>query len=498
MRRPAVKRRSEVASALPSLSPMDFLPEERRLPDALRLPEGALSATDLGNGVLPDDAWCRHLATELSPDLLIVVDPLLRAVWASGVVERILGIPRGELLGSPVSDHVHPDDLMVAMGALNETQRADGYHVATRIRVRRWDGTYVDTRVTAATISDDAGTWMVLSLRPVEDEVAIERRRAQLKALAQSVYVECAGMRWFELSNRIEGMLGALAGVVGARTVELAANRDGAFVLDAMWARSGSGVGSTRSEVHFEPVADLTQLRMAPCVVTTVDQHPAGPEVDPPEDPSGMVVELWLDGDGGVVRLVFGGYTETWDDANADIIALSCSTMLATMHRCEQERELNTRATRDPLTRLLNRSALLQRLEEMLAVAGADSRPVVLFADLNHFKALNDRFGHREGDRVLCRVADAIASQVRAGDVAARIGGDEFVVVFEPTAIPADHLVERIRSEVDAALAEWPDVSVAVGAIVVEAADSADVVIDRADQAMYADKARNRNAVRRR
>lgn len=477
---------------------MDSLPPERRLPDALELPDGAPDAAALGAGALPDGTWCERVASELSPDLLVVVDPLLRAVWTNAGVERVLGIPRGEMLGTSVSDHVHPDDLMVAVGAMNEVHRTDGYHVATRIRVRRWDGSYLDTRVTATTVSDGGGVWMVLSLRPVEDEVAVERRRAQLKALAQNVYVECAGMRWFELSNRIQGMLGALAGVVGAQTVELAVHRDGGFAREATWAgRSGTPAG-TEPGTCVEPVAEIERLRLAPCVVTEIDGHPAGPEVEAVVGTAGMAVEIWLDGDAGIVRLVFGGYTETWDDANADIIALACSTMLATMHRCEQERDLNTRATRDPLTRLMNRSALLQRLGEVLALADSDARPVVLFADLNHFKALNDRFGHREGDRVLCRVADAISSQVRADDVAARIGGDEFVVVFQPSGVPVRQLTERIRLEVDAALSGWPDVSVAVGAIVVDPEDSAEDVLDRADRAMYEDKAHHRGVVGRR
>ena len=206
-----------------------------------------------------------------------------------------------------------------------------------------------------------------------------------------------------------------------------------------------------------------------------------------------MVVELWLDVD-GVVRLLFDEYTETWDDANADIIALMCSTMLATMRRCEQESELNIRATRDPLTRLLNRTALHQRLGEMLAGMDPARPPIVLFADLNRFKQLNDRFGHREGDAVLCRVADAISSQVRSDDVAARMGGDEFVIVVAGDDVPVATMVSRVRASIDAALVDWPDVGVAVGAIVAEVGESPEDLLDRADRAMYDDKARSRSA----
>ena len=478
---------------------MQILPTERRLDEALRLPPGAPDIDSLRSGALPPSEWSAQVATDLSPDLLVLLDPLLRAVWTNGAVERVLGIRRGELLGTEVSDHVHADDIVVALGALNEVHRNDGYHVATRVRVRRGDGSYLDTRVTASTISDASGVWTVLALRPVEDEVAVERRRAQLKALAQSVYVDCASVHWYELSERVPAMLSALAGVAGAETVELAEERDGVFARVAGWARRSQrwcGGG----ELHV--VADLDRLRVAPCVVSTSDVHPADDgEIDSdcfggPGGDARMIVEMWLDRD-GVLRLVFDGYAETWDDANSDIVALMCSTMLATMRRCEQESELNVRATHDPLTRLLNRGALHQRLAEMLAAAPSGRLPVVLFADLNHFKQLNDRFGHREGDIVLCRAADAIAAQVRPDDVAARIGGDEFVVVFGDGGgeVAVEALVQRVRSAVDAALAEWPDVTVAVGAIAVTPGDHPEDVLDRADRAMYADKARLRAGV---
>jgi len=476
------------------------LPIDRRLPDSLGLTPGAPSEEDLRAGVLPDERWSEHVVAELAPDLLVLVDPMLRAVWTSGAVSHMLGIPRGEMLGSSVSDHVHPDDLAMALGALNEVQRSDGYHVATRLRVRRWDGSYLDTRVTATTVTDDAGIWMVLALRPVEDEVAVERRRAQLKALAQSVYVECAAVHWYELGDRVEAVLVALAGVLDAQTVELAEQRDG-----ALWRVAGLARSDRRRFPNAEItlVADPAQLRMAPCVVSTVGEMPAsdGDELGLPGSASEivgdgsapgdgvMVVELWLDRE-GAVRFTFDGYTDTWDDANADIVALMCSTLLATMQRCEQESELNARATRDPLTRLLNRSALRQHLAEKLASSDPEGPQVVLYADLNHFKEANDRFGHRVGDELLCRVADVLSAVVRPQDLVGRMGGDEFVVVFDGPDADVDELVERVRTKVDAALSDASGVSLAAGAVAAEPGEVLDDLLDRADKAMYLDKAR--------
>jgi diguanylate cyclase (GGDEF)-like protein len=86
------------------------------------------------------------------------------------------------------------------------------------------------------------------------------------------------------------------------------------------------------------------------------------------------------------------------------------------------------RAMRDPLTGLANRRYALRRMERQIG-------PVLLI-DLDHFKQINDRYGHAAGDRILKRVARAISRSVRQTDVVARWGGEEFVV-FMPAASPA-------------------------------------------------------------
>jgi diguanylate cyclase (GGDEF)-like protein len=434
--------------------------------------------------VLPP-AWngLESLAVLHGPDLLVLVDAGLRAVWANGAVERVLGPGAWELVGSAIHDHVHPDDMGAALGAVAESLRTDGYHLATRLRLRRTDGSYLDSRVTATTFDHTGGTWMVLSVRPVEDDHVIERRRAQLEALAQNVYLTCAGMHWYEEQDRVVPLLGSLAAVVGARSVELAASeeRDGPMLVRSAWSRDGVEVPATGSEVC--PLSPVEQLRLVPCAVTT-----------------GAVaaVEIWLDVGqdvAGFLRLGFTELSSRWDDANADIVALMCSTLVATMRRCADERRLHDAATRDPLTGLLNRTALLDRLGQVMDRDQPGYRPpVVLFADLNSFKALNDSRGHREGDRVLRTVAEALQSQIRPQDLAARIGGDEFVVVFDAPAESAGELVARIRASVDRAIAESPGLSIAVGAIAVGPFGTAEDVLERADRAMYRDKATSRAA----
>ena len=93
----------------------------------------------------------------------------------------------------------------------------------------------------------------------------------------------------------------------------------------------------------------------------------------------------------------------------------------------ELRRQLEHRATHDPLTDALNRRAVLDALDDMLARGRAGT--AVVFVDLDGFKDVNDKFGHRAGDDLLVTVASRLRESTRAGDLVGRLGGDEFVVV---------------------------------------------------------------------
>jgi diguanylate cyclase (GGDEF)-like protein len=122
-------------------------------------------------------------------------------------------------------------------------------------------------------------------------------------------------------------------------------------------------------------------------------------------------------------------------------------------------RDLKQQAMRDPLTGLYNRRGLEEQLQ---ASAGAYA---VVAADLDHFKAINDRLGHAAGDEVIAGFARHLAQNLRKTDVAARIGGEEFVLVLpQTTQEEASAMVERIRLGVPAALAPAVDVTTGVTA----------------------------------
>ena len=96
----------------------------------------------------------------------------------------------------------------------------------------------------------------------------------------------------------------------------------------------------------------------------------------------------------------------------------------------ETQRVLRTRATRDPLTGLLNRAAFEEALHHEVAAADRDTPPTLLLIDLDGFKQVNDTLGHLAGDDVLVRVSRLLEAGVRRSDVVARLGGDEFAVLL--------------------------------------------------------------------
>lgn len=157
---------------------------------------------------------------------------------------------------------------------------------------------------------------------------------------------------------------------------------------------------------------------------------------------------------------------------------------------------LNTQALTDPMTGLLNRRAMT----DVLDAYAADGTPVAVIAmDLDHFKRINDAFGHMTGDKVLIALAEVIRAGLRDQDRAFRVGGEEFIALL-PTgaASQAGEVAERLRAAVARRL--MPDgvgrVTVSIGiALWPQDGDSASDVIQRADEALYESKQTGRNRV---
>lgn len=167
--------------------------------------------------------------------------------------------------------------------------------------------------------------------------------------------------------------------------------------------------------------------------------------------------------------------------------------------RAEAE-QVRNEARRDQLTRLGNRREVELRWPELIAQARRSGAPLaVALADLDHFKRVNDRYGHPVGDAVLVALAGLLRANTRSADLVARIGGEEFLLVL-PDAPPerALEVCERLRQRVQdhdwAAIAPGLQVTLSVGLTNAPPFD-AQVLTARADGALYRAKAEGRNRV---
>ncbi len=162
--------------------------------------------------------------------------------------------------------------------------------------------------------------------------------------------------------------------------------------------------------------------------------------------------------------------------------------------------ELERLATTDALTRAYNRSHLLPCLSTEMNRARRESKPLsVLLMDLDHFKAVNDRYGHAVGDQVLCRFAEVVRGCVRSFDVLVRRGGEEFELIMPgTTTVEGWRVAERIRSKLARdPLSVRADLqvpqTVSVGLATWDGHETAEALDQRADLAMYEAKRKGRD-----
>ena len=162
------------------------------------------------------------------------------------------------------------------------------------------------------------------------------------------------------------------------------------------------------------------------------------------------------------------------------------------VRRAAELQRAERQALTDVLTGLANRRALDDALRRELARGERSQQPLsMLLIDLDGFKAINDRFGHATGDEALQLLARSIQRATREGDLAARIGGDEFAVCLPATRSPEARLIgDRIRAELERVSTAEPRLQVSLGHALTEPGRaSASALLAAADADLYRDKA---------
>ena len=173
------------------------------------------------------------------------------------------------------------------------------------------------------------------------------------------------------------------------------------------------------------------------------------------------------------------------------------------LHLAQQEQS----ALRDALTELANRAAYdrqirheIEQWRSSLTLTGTAREPCLIICDVDHFKRINDDYGHLAGDKVLKVLAREISNRVRKSDFVARYGGEEFAIVMSSTSLED---AERLTNKLQQAIEHCPfhfkekqvQITMSFGVAAFQPGDTPDIVFDRADKALYRAKAQGRNRV---
>lgn len=218
------------------------------------------------------------------------------------------------------------------------------------------------------------------------------------------------------------------------------------------------------------------------------------------EGPDVIVMPIQLGGT-RIGEIAFAG--RTGDDTHvAQLVTVLAREVAGPIRMASLVEESQLLATIDPLTGLMNRRALLEALGAEISRAARYGHSLsVMLLDLDHFKGINDKHGHASGDAVLSSTGGMLSKQARKGDLVARWGGEEFLVVLHATpAEGATIAAERVRRSicdlrVSTPAGERIPVSASIGVSSFQSGDGIDALIDRADRAMYQAKSGGRNRV---
>jgi diguanylate cyclase (GGDEF)-like protein len=186
-------------------------------------------------------------------------------------------------------------------------------------------------------------------------------------------------------------------------------------------------------------------------------------------------------------------------EANQELSNLTRELSVKNKELNRANRKILDLTRRDPLTDLANRRYFAERAAEALSLALRKNEPVsLIMTDIDHFKRVNDRFGHDKGDLVLKKYADLMQKNTRHEDLVARFGGEEFIILLPFTDTKhATDLAERIRTKLEQAdfLENGYRVTASFGVAEYLAGEDIETTIKRSDQALYTAKDTGRNRI---
>ena len=326
----------------------------------------------------------------------------------------------------------------------------------------------------------------------LEDESGARDRAALLLAIASAVNSSLALEEVLNVALTHAGRI--MGAVAGAMYLVLPGKTD--MKREGEYNLAHRARGAVR-RIDEEPMRTAIAA-MRPLVVK-LDER-AAPGIEGGGHPQhALVVPVQRSGQlMGAMELYLNAWRELTED-QADLLNGVASQAAIAIRHAQLFQAQEENALTDELTKLPNRRALAQRfLQEMQRARRHHKAIAFMMIDLDHFKQVNDTYGHLNGDAVLAELASILEHGARESDVCARYGGEEFgLILHETTEAGARTLAERIRAKV--AAATFPGglkLTISIGVAATDEAALFTTLMERADQALYAAKQGGRNQVR--
>jgi diguanylate cyclase (GGDEF)-like protein/PAS domain S-box-containing protein len=440
-------------------------------------------------------------------DLVLLVDEDLNLVYASPSASRILGHEEGSQLGRPLLELVHPDERATAGAILQSILREPGESRRVRVRVLSATGEAIPCEARGNNLLHEPSIGgVVITARDVSDTVEAE--------LSQDAIA-----RVLELIASEAPVHEVLALIVTWVERELTDTRCTVLLTEAGAPHRvlRDGASPSMPDVYRLGVDGLSVgNRASPCAVAVGESSPvlvadllADEQWAPMHDLARLcdVRSCWsypiMSPASGATLGSFALYRKVPGLPEREVeplVARASHLVGITVDRRRLLRRLAHQAQHDALTLLPNRSHLLERLTaamESFAIGGPS--PVVLFFDLDRLKVINDSLGHDVGDELLISIARRLGTAVGEGDLVARFGGDEFVVLStrlgnkgELTTLARSLL--QVISEPVALEGRLITPTASIGLVVPSVGQTATEVLRDADIAMYRAKQQGGNS----
>jgi diguanylate cyclase (GGDEF)-like protein len=315
---------------------------------------------------------------------------------------------------------------------------------------------------------------------------------ATLEALMDAAAAVLAADSLDETFGRITGRLGELIPfddlvvyeVDPSRTRLGAVFADGRWIDEVMAESFGIDEGLTGHTIAEGTTSNVARSDLHPAskVVPGTDQEPEALVCVP------MIVEGEIIGALNVYR---SGEDVAFSPQEARVIERFGAMAALAFNSARQRERLRAQARTDSLTGMLNRRAFFERITEELARGERTGTPVsVVLLDIDHFKPVNDEYGHAEGDHALQAIAARLHATVRADETVARYGGEEFALIAaRADSAQAVEVAERARAAIAEVAVKGRALSASAGVATWPAdADNADRLLEAADRALYAAK----------